>query len=394
MATMSTTTTRDWRIDWLRGFALVSIFVNHMPGNRFENWTTRNFGFSDAAEVFVLLAGIAAAFAYFRRFAEGQTVEISLKAVRRAGTLYSAHIASTLAAIVLFALVAQSTGNPDYLDLIGVAPLFADPWPGLVGIMTGGYQLGYFNILPLYVLLLVALPAYLWLARRSVALMLAASFAVYVTAQVYKFEMPNYPTGGGWFFNPFLWQFIFAIGLSLGILRLRRGAVPFHPLAYAAALLYVAFAAVWMVMSLGGHVTHGLLPGWMDTLHKSYLPPPRLLHVLALAYLLVHSPLWEPLSRIAAADPILTRLGRNALPVFVAGSLASMIGYVTLVTYGQNLALEIALTLAGILLMWLVALLSELGIRRMSLSALSAYRTATSTRPVPSDEPSTVRTQR
>ena len=62
---------RDHRIDWLRGIALVSIFINHMPGNRLENWTTRNFGFSDAAELFVLLAGMAAAFAFFPRMLKG-----------------------------------------------------------------------------------------------------------------------------------------------------------------------------------------------------------------------------------------------------------------------------------------------------------------------------------
>ena len=78
MGTMSNST-RDWRIDWLRGLALVSIFVNHMPGNRLENWTTRNFGFSDAAEVFVLLAGVAAAFAYFKRFEAGQQAETVLE---------------------------------------------------------------------------------------------------------------------------------------------------------------------------------------------------------------------------------------------------------------------------------------------------------------------------
>jgi hypothetical protein len=387
--------TRDWRIDWLRGLALVSIFVNHMPGNRFEHWTSRNFGFSDAAEVFVLLAGVAAAFAYFKKFEAGRAVETSWKAARRAGTLFSAHIASTLAAIVLFAVAARYLENPNVLDLIGIAPLFSDPWPGLIGIMTGGYQLGYFNILPLYVLLLVSLPAYLWLARRDVRLMLAASFALYVVAQHFKWSMPNYPEGGGWYFNPFLWQLIFAIGLSMGILRLRGKSVPYHPIAFALALAYIAFAAVWMVWSLGGHVTHGLVPGWMDTLHKSYLPPPRLLHVLALAYVLVHSRAWATLTVISARDPLLTRLGRNALPVFVTGSLASMVGYLTLVHTGPNLTLELLLTVAGVLLMWTVASVSELGVTRLASQVRAIGMLKPGFRPArDTNEPTTVRTQR
>ncbi len=352
---------RDWRIDWLRGLALASIFVNHMPGNRFENWTTRNFGFSDAAEVFVLLAGVAAALAFFERFDAGQTGDVTRRTLRRAGLLYSAHLMSTLAAIVMFAVAAKVYDNPGYLDLIGVAPLAAEPWPGLVGIVTGGYQLGFFNILPMYVLLLLTLPVYLWLAKRSLWLMLAGSAALYFTAQVVPLDMPNFPVGGGWFFNPFAWQFMFAIGLALGVLRRRGATVAYSAVAYAAALAYIAFSSVWMVWSLGGHLSHGVLPGWMDTLHKSYLPLPRLLHVLALVYVLVHSRIWTVLTRVAAADPVLTRLGRNSLPVFVAGSLASMAGYIVLVQVGSDLAVELALTTAGLAIMWFVAVLSEMG---------------------------------
>jgi uncharacterized membrane protein len=50
----------DHRIDVLRGMALLMIFVDHIPGNVLSLVTLHNFGFSDAAEVFVLLAGIDA----------------------------------------------------------------------------------------------------------------------------------------------------------------------------------------------------------------------------------------------------------------------------------------------------------------------------------------------
>ena len=226
---MSSATGRDTRIDWLRGIALASIFVNHMPGNSLENWTTRNFGFSDAAEVFVLLAGVAAALAFFKRFAQGDIWCTTKKSIRRVGTLYTAHVFSTLAAIVLFAVAARVSGNPGYLELIGVAALFQEPWPGLLGISLGTYQLGYFNILPMYILLIGALPAYLWLARIDLRLMLAASFALYLTAQLTGVSIPSYPEGGAWYFNPFAWQLLFAIGLALGVMKLRGSGVPYHP---------------------------------------------------------------------------------------------------------------------------------------------------------------------
>ena len=57
---------RDHRIDFFRGLALIFIFWDHVPENPFAQLTLRNFGFSDAAEVFVFLAGFAAVTAYGR----------------------------------------------------------------------------------------------------------------------------------------------------------------------------------------------------------------------------------------------------------------------------------------------------------------------------------------
>ena len=75
-------TSRDHRIDFWRGVALVMIFFNHVPGTLWENFTSRNFGFSDAAELFVFLAGFAAAFAYGRPFLAGNRLIASVKAFR------------------------------------------------------------------------------------------------------------------------------------------------------------------------------------------------------------------------------------------------------------------------------------------------------------------------
>ena len=365
---------RDHRIDWLRGFALVSIFINHMPGNRFENWTTRNFGFSDAAEMFVLLAGVAAAFAFFPRFERGDHAAVALKALRRAGVLYGAHLASTLAAVSVFALAAWLLNDAGIFELIGVGPILAEPTAGLLGILTGGNQLGYFNILPLYVFLILIVPGLIWMATVDLRLLLASSLAVYLAAHLLPIDMPNFPTDGGWFFNPFAWQLIFSIGIALGVLKLRGRSVPWHPVAGAVALAYVLFAAFWMARDMGGRVSLGLLPMWMDTLHKSMLPASRLMHILALSYLLVHSPLWRWMARISPAN-FLTRLGRNSLPVFVFGSLLSMVGYITLVHTGSVLWLEIALTAGGVALMTALAKVTESGwVSRIMAAVLAQGR--------------------
>ena len=54
--------TRDARLDVFRGMCLVMIFINHVPGNPYERFTSRNFGWSDAAEAFVMMSGIAAGY--------------------------------------------------------------------------------------------------------------------------------------------------------------------------------------------------------------------------------------------------------------------------------------------------------------------------------------------
>ena len=50
-------------VDFWRGFALLTIFINHVPGNAFEPFTYSHFSISDAAELFVFLAGWAIALA-------------------------------------------------------------------------------------------------------------------------------------------------------------------------------------------------------------------------------------------------------------------------------------------------------------------------------------------
>lgn len=354
---------RDHRIDWLRGLALASIFINHMPGNRFENWTLRNFGFSDAAEIFVLLAGVAAALAFFRRFERGETWDMSVKALRRTAKLYVAHVGSTVGAVVLFLAAAAVFENQGYLDLIGVAPLMESPGIGLIGVLTGGYQLGYFNILPLYVVLLAFLPAMLWLAVRDLRLLVGASLTLYLATQILQLRMPSFPDEFAWFFNPSAWQLLFVSGLVLGVMRLRGTFVPYHAVAFWLAVAYIGFSFVWMVFSLGGTLTQGLVPAWMDTLRKTNLAPLRLLHLYALGYVLVHSRAWDWLMRISAADPVLTKLGRNSLPVFVTASFCSMTGYIALVWLEvPSLAVEIALLAAGLTVMWVAATFSEAGV--------------------------------
>ncbi len=350
---------RDHRIDLVRGFALVCIFINHMPGNWLGQITTRNFGFSDAAEVFVLLAGVAAAFAFFDgRSCKGRVGFVG-RAGRRAATLYAVHLGSSaLAATMLWMFLRTydgATGGPSGLDLLGIGPFLAAPVRGTIAMLSGQLQFNYFNILPLYVILLVILPGLLLLAQRGLWLLAGVSLSIYAAATSRHLAIPDTSDFDGWFFNPFAWQALFTLGLLLGILSQRGQRVPYHPIAFAVAVAYLVFAVSWKQLGLGHAVAPGVLPDWLGTLQKPHLPMTRFLHVAALAYVAGHSMLWVKLAHVPKSF-VLTRIGRNSLPVFALGSQLSLVGWMLATWSGGGFAVELCIAGAGVLAMSSLAL--------------------------------------
>src|SRR5215831_1560573 len=89
-------------IDFWRGVALLTIFIDHAPDNVFQNFTLGNFGFSDAAELFVFLSGASVALAYGSRFYSGRTAAAVGAVFRRAFTLYWVQIVISLLTIGIF----------------------------------------------------------------------------------------------------------------------------------------------------------------------------------------------------------------------------------------------------------------------------------------------------
>src|SRR5260370_23681493 len=79
-------------IDFWRGFALLTIFIDHVPENVFQHATFKNFGFSDAAELFVFLSGASVALASGSRFFNGETGAAGPARFRRALTLLSPQV--------------------------------------------------------------------------------------------------------------------------------------------------------------------------------------------------------------------------------------------------------------------------------------------------------------
>ena len=62
---------RDLRLDLFRGLANWAIFLDHIPNNVVAWITMKNYGFSDAADLFVFISGYTVALVYARTMAAG-----------------------------------------------------------------------------------------------------------------------------------------------------------------------------------------------------------------------------------------------------------------------------------------------------------------------------------
>jgi len=349
--------TRDPRLDVLRGAALVTIFINHVPGNFYESLTIRNWGFSDAAEAFVLMSGVSAGIAYGPAFRPGGDVWAGLARVwGRAWTLYLVHLLVTLAAFAIAAALALWTQTPGLLWIDGIDALFRQPLQTLAAIPLLIHQLGYANILPLYMVLLFAAPGLLWLGWRWPGLLLAGSLALWLLSGELRLNVPTWPVSGGWQFSPSSWQILFLLGLLTGI-RMREGRrfVPQSRWLVIACGAFLVLALVWRtVPPVGDAMNHALwwldqhgLPWTLTAHHKVWETAPRLLHALALAYLLSAIPAVRRLCALRVMAPF-ALLGRHSLPVFALGSVIAFLLQGIKTRTGEDLLLDSLMLGAGL----------------------------------------------
>lgn len=363
---------RDTALDVWRGIALITIFVNHVSGNILENVTHKNFGFSDAADLFVFFAGYAAASAYFGKYLAGDRLPVTMKVMSRAVGLYITHLALVVLGGAVFSMGVIRTGDLGLFSVIALEPLMMDPAEALVSAVTLRYQPGFLNILPLYFVLIGLLPLLLMVAARSMGVALVLSAALYTAAGLTGTNFPTYPLPAGWFFNPLSWQFLFVLGFALGARRLRTGhAFPYHRGLWWAAAAYLALGLV--VMQGTGLPPSGWLPlpDFLSVPEKQFLSVPRLLHVLALCYVVAHSAPQRWARSLSALHP-LSMLGRHSLPVFCTGLVVSITGVALKNTGFDGALFDIAYVSAGVGTQVLVAGLLSLTEKRRGAPPLPA----------------------
>jgi hypothetical protein len=348
---------RDLRIDFFRGLALIFIFIDHIPDNSWAYATLRNFGFADASEVFVLLAGYSAGLAYWSMAERGDLRGAFARASKRASEIYVWHIIVFIASAILLYSAARLFQNPAYVHNIAIGGLSTDPWRTLGQTMMLFYQPNQMNILPMYVVLMFWLPVVLVLMRKSVWLTLAISFTIWLVANMASLNLPAHQREAGWFFNPFAWQLLFTTGAAASVL-VRRMEMPPRAWVLAVGGAYLVFAfivvAPWVPYAW---LPDGRLlpPEIVEPMSKHDLSAWRFLHVLALAAVVAALvPKHAPWLRQRWAQVVQT-CGKHSLEIFSLGTLLSFLGWIALTQFGSNQVAVSAVNIAGIAVMSVTA---------------------------------------
>src|SRR5579862_2321927 len=202
---------RDLRLDLFRGVALWLIFLDHIPENIVSWITIRNYGFSDATEIFIFISGYTAAFVYGRTMRQRGFVLASARILRRAWQIYVAHIFLFTIFMAEIAYVAATFDNPLYAEEMNILDFLKQPDVTIFQALLLKFKPANMDVLPLYIVLLLLFPPTLWVLMRQPMLALIGSAVVYGLTWNFDWNLPAYPNGV-WFFNPFAWQLLFVFG--------------------------------------------------------------------------------------------------------------------------------------------------------------------------------------
>src|SRR6266478_5105066 len=197
-----TSTGRDLRLDLFRGMGLWLIFLDHIPSNVVSWITIRNYGFSDATEIFIFISGYTAAFVYGKAMRERGFLIAGARILRRAWQIYVAHIFLFAIYMAEISYVATSFENPLYAEEMNILDFLKQPDQTIIQALMLKFKPVNMDVLPLYIVLLLLFPFILWLLQRWPTLALGASVALYALAVQLGLNLPAYPEGT-WYFNPF-----------------------------------------------------------------------------------------------------------------------------------------------------------------------------------------------
>ena len=355
-------TERDLRLDLFRGLALWLIFLDHIPSNAVSWITIRNYGFSDATEIFVFISGFTAAFVYGRAMRENGFVVAGARVLKRAWQIYIAHIFLFAIYLAEIGYVTQTFENPLYTEEMGILSFLQHPDVTVLQAMLLKFKPVNMDVLPLYIVLLLGFAPVIWLLLRAPNIALSASALLYALMWKFQWNIAAYPDGN-WYFNPFAWQLLFVFGgwCALGGAQRLSQWINSRTV-LVVAIIYLLFALsiamTWHIPKLAAFV-----PRWLaDTIYpidKTNLDVLRIAHFLALAVIA----LWiVPRGASWLKSPVFWPAiicGQHSLETFCIGVFLSFAGHFIFTEVSDRLPMQILVSVAGIAIMvgaaWLLS---------------------------------------
>ena len=349
---------RELRLDLFRGLALWLIYIDHLPTSVLTWFTIRNYGFSDATEIFIFISGYTAAFVYGRAMGDRGVIVASARIFKRVWQIYAAHILLFTIYLAEISYVATRFENPLYAEEMNVLDFFKQPDVTIVQALLLKFRPVNMDVLPLYIVLMAFLPLILLLMRRKPDLTLLLSVGLYIATWQFDLTLPAYPEGY-WYFNPFAWQLLFVFGAWCalgGAVRMSRVLSSRITLGLAVAYLIFSFCVTltWYIPKLDF-----LMPLWLEgiiyPIDKTDLDILRFAHFLALAVLTVYFiPKDWPYLRSKWLRPMVI-CGQNSLEIFCAGVFLAFAGHFIMAETNGGGWMHLSITVGGILIMWGIA---------------------------------------
>ena len=349
---------RDLRLDLFRGLANWAIFLGHIPNTALAWLTTRNYGFSDGADLFVFISGYTATLVFGKMMLTRGFLIGSTRLFRRAWQLYVAQVLLFVFYMTSVHYLAHKFNIPHLMDQFNVGRLMEYP----VETLTQGLLLKLkplnLDILPLYIVLMGMFPPVLWLMMRQKNWVMLGSVLLYLAARHYEWNFSSYPSGV-WYFNPFTWQLLFVVGgwLVLG----GASALDFLIKSRLVLWLSIVFLLFALAMTLSARMPElqQIFPTYLfeafNPNDKTNLAPYRVAHLAVLVLLAVRL---IPIDWPGLDWPIfrpLIKCGQQSLEVFCVGVFLSFIAHVVLEMVSDSLFAQLLVGAAGLAIMTGVA---------------------------------------
>jgi hypothetical protein len=356
---------RDLRLDFFRGIGMFIILIAHITDNPWTLWIPARFGFSDATEMFVFSSGMASAIAFGAVFGRAGWGMGTLRVAHRIWQVYWVHLGVFFVTLALMLALNLTGAFPrDEVGALNLYPFLNTTGPNLLGLLTLTYVPNYFDILPMYLVILALIPVMMALARADVRLAVLASLALWVAATA-GLNLPaelwfTRPSVRPWFFNPFAWQLVFFTGFALMAGWLPPPPVHRRLVWLAAGIVVLSVPFAWSRIIGQVEAIRDIRLAAAPLFDKTDFGVLRYIHFLALAYLawVAVGPMGARLRRggwLGAAVTLICRVGQQSLAVFAASMIMARVLGAVLNLAGNGPLATLAVNLTGFALVIAVA---------------------------------------